>query len=319
MKFKLKCKVDSFTKIDNEIKFELNDKKYIFQSNRNGFLSSIEIITEVENPDAYFAKITPNAHGKGHHSMVIRSDESITRQLQEEMQCLEASIMFGGSPTKIDWENPERGWIPENEEEKVKINVLQISYERKYPQKITVLDEKRLISIIESRNDYTNITILEAFYNDGTRFFNEFKYINAFYNFYFVIEDLYGDGNTINRLIEKSFKESDDLRRFLENVRDNHILNHEKHSKSFIDFLDEMGKTTSTDDVIDFLVNTRGRLHHFSRKSTLRIGTPFNQREYEAIAFFVMGIALRAILQETYYINIELGIAIDSQIFRKRR
>ena len=110
-------------------------------------------------------------------------------------------------------------------------------------------------------------------------------------------------------LILKSFKESEDLIRFIEWVRDEHILNHEKHSKALIKFLDDMNKTTSTEDILDFLVNTRGRLHHFSRRSTLKIGTPFNQRDYETVAFFTMGIALRAILQEIYYINKELGIA----------
>lgn len=309
MKYKLECKVDSLAQINNEIKFELNDRAYVFRPNRDGFLSSIQIITKVENPDDFFTKLKPHAHGKGQHEMVVKSDESITRPLKEEMQYLEATIMFGGSPTKINWEDPERGWIPENEEEREKINVLQIAYERTYPQKITVLDENYFKSIIESREDYDDLTILQAFYNDGNRFFCEFKYVNAFYHFYFVIEDLYGAGKTSNRLIEKSFKESDDLRRFIEQVRDEHILNHERHSKSFIDFLDDMGKTTSTDDIIEFLVKTRGRLHHFSRRSTLRIGTPFNQRAYETIAFFVMGLALKGILQETYYINIELGIA----------
>lgn len=189
------------------------------------------------------------------------------------------------------------------------MNVLGISRERKYPVKITELNETYFIDIIKSRLNYNKLTILKAFYNDGDRFFREFKFINAYYNFYFVIEDLYGDGNTSNRLILKSFIESTDLRQFTEWVRDNHILNHDKHSKNLVKFLEDMGKTTSTDDILEFIVNTRGRLHHFSRKSSIKIGTPFNQREYETVAFLVMGMALRAILQEVYYINKELGIA----------
>jgi len=307
MKYRLGCNVESLVKIQKTVTFVLNEKEYIFKPNRYGFLSSIEILTKVENPEEFFAKIIPHAIGKGHHKLEIKSDEEITQILQEEMQYLEATLMFGGSRTKIKWEDPERGWVPENEEDKKKINVLGISYERGYPKKITEIDEEYLKEIIKNRDDYDKLTMLKAFYNDGDRFFVEFKYINAIYNFYFVIEDLYGDGNTSNRLIMRSFKESTNLREFVEWARDEQILSHKKHSKQLISFLEDMGKTTSTDDIIEFLVNTRGRLHHFSRKSTLKIGTPFNQGDYETVAFFVKAIALRAILQEIYYIKKSLG------------
>lgn len=309
MKYKLECKVDSLTKISNEINFEIKNKEYLFKPDRNGFLSSISISINVENPDDFLTKLIPHAHGKGRHRIEIKSDQQTTQKLQEEMQYLEATIMFGGSSTKIHWEDPEREWIPENDEDRKKINVLKLTYERKYLEKIIELDEEFLKGIIESRSDYDELTVLKAFFNDGTKLFHEFKYINAFCNFYFILEDLYGNGNTVNRLIMRSFKESADLREFLEWARDTQISKDEKHLKSLINFLEDIGRTTSTNDIIEFLVETRGRLHHFSRKSTLKIGTPFNQRDYEAIASFVMGIALRAILQEVYYINKELGIA----------
>ncbi|MHA1974900.1 MAG: hypothetical protein ACTSW1_18030 [Candidatus Hodarchaeales archaeon] len=309
MKYKLACKVESLAFIEKPISFEIENKEYKFKPNRNGFLSKIEITKKVENPEEHLAKIIPHAHGKGHHKLEIKSDKNILEKLKEEMQYLEATIMFNGSTIKINWENPDQGWIPETEEDKKRINVIQISHERGYPKRETKLDEVYLKSVIEERKDYDELTILQAFYNDGVRFFHEFKYINAFYNFYFVIEDLYGDGNTKNSKIMKSFKQSKDLREIIEKVMNNHILNHKKHSKSINKFLKDMSKTTSNDNIIEFLVLTRGRLHHFSRKSSLKTGTPFNQQEYETIAFLVMGIALHGILKEILYINQELGIA----------
>jgi hypothetical protein len=43
----------------------------------------------------------------------------------------------------------------------------------------------------------------------------------------------------------------------------------------------------------------RGRLHHFSRKSTLKQKpSPLAQQDYESLAFLTMGIAMKSILNE---------------------
>lgn len=311
MKYSLECDVDSLTSIERDYEINYEDKKYFLYPNERGFIGKIRIEKDVKEPEKFISEIGPG-QGESKATIIIRSDPVIVEELRSDLQYLETQISFGGNYTKIHWEDPKTEYIPESEEEKEQLKIR--AFERKsegYPITPVLLRDEDFKFFIETKEHYDELTVLKAFYCNGRNDFHNYNYINAFYNYYFVIEDLYGEGNTKNNLIMKSFKESDELIGHIEWVIENHIKNDERHLKNLTDFLDDMGKTIDVNDIIEFLVLTRGRLHHFSRKSTLKIGTPFNQRQYESIAFLAMGLAVRGILQRILKINRELGIAKD--------
>lgn len=308
MKYALECKVDSLHLIQKEIKYNKNDKEYILKPNTKGFIQSIKIIKTISNPESFFSEII---EGKGDSKLTIniKADEDVFNELKFEFQYLESSLAFGSAPIKIHWESPTQEWIAENKEEREKLKVFKTEVQRGYPIKPVFIEEEDIISFIDNKKDYEELTVLKTFYNNGGDFFRNFRYINAFYNFYYVIEDVYGGGKTQNRAIMNSYKKSRELKEHIKWVRDNYIDTSPKHKKNLDVFLKDMNKTDSVNDIIEFLVLTRGRLHHYSRKSTIKIGTPLNRLEYETVAFFMLGLAFRAILQEILNINKKLGIA----------
>jgi len=308
MRFAIECSIDSLMLIEKEFHLQLGDAEYYLIPNKNGFISSIKITKKVDNPEKFYSEVLSGTGGSK-LTINIRAEKEFVEKLRSEMQYLEASLSFDGPHTQIHWESPKQEWIPENDEEKSKLKIFKIEFKKEYPVKPKILTEEIFYSIIINRNNYDELTVLKAFYNDGIKFFKEFKYINAFYNFYFIIEDIYGGANTQNRLIIKSYKESENLKEHIKWIMDNYIKNNERHHTKLKEFLKDMGKTDSIEDIIEFLVLTRGRLHHFSRKSTLKIGTPLNQSDYESVAFLAMGIALRALLNEILEINKTIGIA----------
>jgi hypothetical protein len=45
--------------------------------------------------------------------------------------------------------------------------------------------------------------------------------------------------------------------------------------------------------IISLIVQVRGNLHHYSQKSSKKKGTPFNQRDFETMAYLLMTICLK--------------------------
>ncbi len=134
------------------------------------------------------------------------------------------------------------------------------------------------------------------------REFNSFRYINAFYNFYFVIEDLYGKGKTKNFGIEKEFKKNKTFRDLVEWMINNDKISG-RHKRNIKSFLLEEHKSYNVDGIIELIIKVRGNLHHFSSKSSKHTGTPLNNKDFESMAFLLLGLSYRSILQKIYERN----------------
>ena len=138
--------------------------------------------------------------------------------------------------------------------------------------------------------------------------FNSRRYINAFYNFYFVLEDIYGEGKTRNKDIAKTFRESTDFIEITEWMLKGFLKKDNRHNSNIQRFCDEEKVTYDVGGLIDLLQKIRGNLHHYSSKSSKHLGTPFTHEEFESIAFLTMGLALQTILRKIVDINKSINV-----------
>lgn len=303
MKYSWECKVDSKTHIGNTISTVVGNKEYTLTSNEKGMLSSIKIITKVDDPENFYSQIE-KGDGKAVAKITIEADYTIFNDLKSDFQYIESALSFLGNLRRIYWEEPKQEWIPETKEEESRLKVSAVSFRREgYPDDPRRLTKRAFESIIRTKNKFDCLTTLKAFYREGDRFFKGFQYINAFYNFYFILEDLYGGGKTKNKQIEENFRSSAELREIINWVMKKHIDAHKKHSKNISESLKERNLKNTADDIMKLLVRTRGRVHHYTSKSTLRQATPLAQRDFESMAFLTMGIALMSILRQIVKIN----------------
>lgn len=302
MKYSFECRVDSKVLIGNIINVVESNKEYILTPNKDGFLASIKIITKVDNPKKFYSKIE-EGNGKVKAKITVEADETVVNDLKSDFQYIESTLSFGGNLRRIYWDEAKQEWIPETEEERSKLKVFALSLNRRYPDVPVTLTNKDFVQIIRDKSKYDCLTTLKSFYKEGDFFFRQFKYVNAFYNFYFIIEDLFGGGKTKNRQIEESFKSSVELKETIKWVMDTQINTHERHSKNISNLLREGNMQNTTDDIIKLLIRIRGRLHHYTSKSSLKQATPLTQRDFGSIAFLAMGIALMSILKEIAKIN----------------
>lgn len=308
MKYSLEYAVDSIMFVEDEITYHEKDKTFVLIPNREKRISSIKIVISIKDPELYNFKFESHLD-KRQHNLIIDIDKTIRDDLTGEFHSLESMFAFP-KPflRKIYWENPKQEFIPETEEEKSIIieesKVAGAEWRLSYPNDYSLLQKDYFIELMITRNKYTELMIPKVFFREGVNEFKAFRYINAFYNFYFIIEDLCGGGKAKNEHVEGEFKKSKEFRSFVQWMIDD-IKNddNKKHFEDISIYLKNYRKNFDVDGIISIIIRMRGQLHHYSRKSTQIQGTPFNHHQFESLAYLVYGISIRAILQKTVSIN----------------
>lgn len=312
MKFSYEFKVDSNMMIEEELTYQENDKTFVLIPNEKKLIASIKIITKIKDLSLIQSNYTLTSDNKV-GSILFKLDEGLAGELLSEFQIIEAILGFNqASFRQIYWDTVIYEIIPESEEERFELKkgltVLKGDWKRAYEDG-TILTKDVFIENMKSRHKFDSILIPRAFYHEGLYQFNKFKYIYAFYNFYFIIEDLYGEGNSKNDLVKKSLKESQEFRSYVQWAIDNIVNDSDKrHSTNISNFLKTYSKNFDVDGIIHLILNMRGQLHHYSGTSKILHGTPLNHAKFESLAYLTQQIALRGILNKIMLINIQSKI-----------
>lgn len=292
----MKCKVDSTTEIGKEpIQISVDGTEFTLVPSDDGLLKELSVIVGLDNDNGFISNISPA------RAITIDYDKQISDKLIDMIQYIDAWLSFRFGVIKIDWEERETFFVAESEEEQRKIDVMSFSLRRRYPEQPRIrLTAGAFKEIIQRKSKDELLKIVMLFHREGIRDFHSLRYIQAFYNFYFILEDLYGEGKMQNRDIEQKFKANQMLRTVIQNVLDTAIKPYAHHLQTIQNFLREENMIFDIDGIIELIVRVRGQLHHYSRKSTKRKGTPLNQMDFESMAFLLMGITIKCIIEEQY-------------------
>ena len=141
------------------------------------------------------------------------------------------------------------------------------------------------------------MAIPRAFWREGIAEFNQLRYIQAFYNFYFVLEDFYADGAFTKAETLKRFSKSKEFTAITGLALKSFPDSSPKHFKGLTELSRKLkcGELADVEAVWKLLVAIRGSLHHYTSKDGGIRGTPYNQRDFETPAFFAMYLASCAI------------------------
>jgi hypothetical protein len=299
LKYSLECQVLSNILIRQTISFVEGEKEYVFTPNEKGILNKIKIIQTIRNPDKFYSEMKETNRKNSPIEIIVKEDALIREEIISDFQYLEGHIGFIANLTKIFWNEPAIEWIPETDEERNKLKVFSAHLKKAYSDLPTELNIGIFKSIIKTKPNKDNLTILMSFYREGKVFFNRFEYINAFYDFYFILEDLFGKESWRNREIEKNFKSSIELQETIKWVLTKLIDTSDNHKKEINSLLKQKNLQYDAEGIIVLLVEMRGHLHHFSRGNTQKLKpSPLAQQNYESLAFLTMAIAMQSILNE---------------------
>ena len=126
---------------------------------------------------------------------------------------------------------------------------------------------------------------------------NEGQFVGAFYDFYFVLETLYGNGKTKNYAVEAEFKKSPLLRTAAQDALDFSEANF-ADQKIRMEFLKKF-QSLDAERLIHYLVEKRGFLHHHTGRKRNN-WHPAHEKEYEIDALMIQGITLQVLVEEVY-------------------
>lgn len=222
-------------------------------------------------------------------------DGELADRLIDMAQHIEAIGSFWLGIAKIYWERPTRRWIGDTPEELDILKALPNDWkhtrsEKELKMKVT---PEILGSIIANRSLHANLTLPMSFYREGCNDFKRGYYANAFVNFYFFLDDLYGAGATKNKLVEERLKKSAHVRAAVKEAIDE-LVNPgpSDNLAQVMFFLHDERKKFSVDGIIELIVQVRGNLAHFSQKSTKKKGHAFNQSDFRGIAYLLKAVCI---------------------------
>ncbi len=300
MKLEFKCKVESKTLIGNSIlKTTIEDKDFTLIPDGKGLLKEIIIGIKLAKPNGIIPKISPSNTPGIKFDLNLNTSNKVRKEMRELLQYLESDLSFYANLKKIYWEDPDLTIIPESEEDKKNANVLSFALaEKEYPDPKKLLTIDTFREIVSNKKKYEFLTIVKSFFREGEREFHSFRYVNAFYNYYFIIEDLYGKGKTRNYAVANELRKNQTFRGFIDWLIKSGIKG--RHKTNIEKFLLEEHKSYDIDGLIELIVKVRGNLHHFSSRSPKRKGTPFNQRDFESMARLLGCLSKMSILQKIH-------------------
>jgi hypothetical protein len=298
----VECDVEGRISIRENIRTVVGNKTYILKPDKTGWLKTIVITKPVNRPEKYVRKIELDLNSNKKITRIRRDIEEFD-ELKEDFQELESVLSYEthGSLKSIAWDSRNEVWIPETNEEQENISVIGLKT-RKPEDLEKNLTARRFVELISSKEKYRSLVVLKAFFREGLNEFYSARYINAFYSTYFILEDIYCKGKS--RFVEavKLLDNSSEFREILSRM----IVKNIGEKK----YLDNVKKLCSEENEIfdvrgltRLIVKIRGRLHHYSSKSSKLVGSPFSHKDFEGIALLVLIIAYHTIENMTNEID----------------
>ncbi|MFT7158630.1 MAG: hypothetical protein ACI8Q1_003663 [Parvicella sp.] len=184
-------------------------------------------------------------------------------------------------------------WIPDNEEEQKLLQISSFTYKVE-PQEIDEAISFDLIArpfIAGFLNDKYEVAL--SFFCQGKNDMRDGKYIEAYYDFYFVLEALYGSGKTKNSAIEIELMNNSFLVKSIEEVKGSSEVLAGIKSEHRSEFLSSY-KDKDINDIIKEIVKKRGFLHHQNPKHP-SAWTPDRQESVHVDSLFMMHLTFKIV------------------------
>jgi hypothetical protein len=298
----MECRVESNTLIKGEIQITNEMRTYIFYPNKEGLLSKIAIISPVSDPQKFYSTLKPDVI-PGVAELNLKLDENLYDSMVKEFQELESLMALELNMKNIKWDSPKYELLFDTEEEARNAGIISWHAEEENKEYLVETSKETLEDLIKRKHMLGAIIIPLSFYREGMREAYAKKYINAFFDFYFILEGMYGGGKTKNYEVENQFKASNRLREITQIVINDRINNNPQQHQKITEMLKRRGKTLLVDSLLELIVRTRGELHHFTNNPNKPQGTPFTHKEFRSIASVTGALALFTILFKVVDIN----------------
>lgn len=290
MRCRLRFGVTGRIKPDVPFPITVRGITYEFDTTESGIITHI-IVTFLIDKEHWPTVIPSHTPGVKYHINIPAPPQFFF--IEAELRTLEGLLSLYGLHS-IDIQHPLREWLPDSEdetEELKKTGLLSFKAELKPPDdsQIVPLEFDLIVKSILATENAFEIEIPLSFFRKGRIDMYEMRYIEAIYDFYFLFETLFGEGQTKNYNVKKCLKNSELFLRCIKEVIDNpgpKITQIPLLRQGF----EKKYKSKKIEKIVDDIVDLRGFLHHHTLKRR-GIWHPDRHKDYELDALIIEKIA----------------------------
>lgn len=215
--------------------------------------------------------------------------------LQMEIRAVRGSLALWGV-SDIDIDYPEVQWLPESEDEKEALAISSFRHSNTPPgernPQTTPIDQ--LVRPFLAWRDFLPIEIPLEYYRRGAKDLANAHYIDAIYDFYFVIEFLFADGKFTKHETRAAMLRSAEAKRVIAEAQKSPMLDVRDNPADLARYNDRYRNRT-IEEVINTLTGLRGLLHHQSQ-SRKQNWHPAMPDQFKVDAYFLCAAAHSAVL-----------------------
>lgn len=234
---------------------------YELERNSAGIVEYISA-TVVVKDESQWPKVTNNlAPGV---ALDIKMSNYAFPFIEMELRVVEGLLAFWGVES-IDINNAEESWLPDSDAEKERLKIF--SFKRSF----TALTDAELhptsfdlvarafIAALDSKD----IEVPLSFFRKGRIDSRERRYIDAIYDFYFVLETVYGDGKTKNYQVKQALQENIELCQLVQaTLADEFLRATMTREPRLRESFEKNYQNRSAQEILSHFVELRGFLHH---------------------------------------------------------
>lgn len=300
MKFVVECEVDADVILQSSIEIKNAQRVLTFGTNASGRWTTIKVVANVPDPSLFEWTLAPvpESNAEVDYRINVPFDQTLYESIIKEIQSIESIASLYVPLKNIDWLYPRFNLLYEeadkqnaNEGQVFNVRMLSPAAERPIPVKV----KSDVFAYITGKASTSqSLAMVGSFWREGENDWQTGKYINAFFNFYFILEGLYGKGKTKNNHIEGEFMKS---ARLLQSINE-FVKEHNSAELAKLFPRVDLSDVPTSDQLVRLLVNTRGLLHHFQNNPNREQGSPLAHQNYIHIAEFARYLAHKGLMTE---------------------
>ena len=259
--------------IDKPLAFQIDDIDIEFFM-RSGILSHLVIKCPIPS-----APITEERIGDN-----LVTNEPRAREIEEiVLQIGNGFSLFSSSCVEFHFEKRRVQWIINDKPSSIQVDINGGPTAATSAKHLTtpLFIRSVLVGCIEKNHDPAL-----TFFSRGSTDANSHRFIEAYYNLFFFLEFLYGNGKSGKNATLDEFMKSTELTSSIKNTLEKPEI-HELLSRSFLEKL----RASNTRQILEILIIARGSLHHPNKNRTDN-WNPEKQRHFGDEAIFLQLICL---------------------------
>lgn len=295
MKARYRFSVEGLLKLDPKQMLPISDNGFVYEFVLNDLNMVTHIQVTVPVAEEWYPKYYEDSSGRS----VLDTTNPALNFIHRNLKGIEA-LMSIWSLKSIDKNSYDIKWLPENAEEKQKLLVSSQSFkaEKQNPEDIEPLSYDFVARSVISSWAGAKLSTITGFYRKGTFDIYDGEFIDSIYDFYMILESLYGDGKWRGKDVKRNLKATEELKNAFYEVTNN--LGHYLRPKLLNQYNNHEHYSTGLfEDAIDHFVDLRGSLHHHSEKNP-NAWDPNKPENYELDALILFALCGKIIFKKIW-------------------